>query len=61
MMRGLVAGEGLAGVLVAGLVAGQFAPKSMPPRLGGVTGEIAALVAVALIGLFLYRAKAHRE
>jgi putative OPT family oligopeptide transporter len=54
---GLVAGEGLAGVLVAGLVAGQVAPKAMPPRFGGGAGEIAAVAAVLLIGLFLYWAR----
>lgn len=58
---GLVAGEGLAGVLVAGLVAGQFVPKAMPPRLGGVAGEVAALVVVLLVGFFLLRAKSRRE
>ena len=54
---GLVAGEGLAGVLVAGLVAGQIAPRSMAPRIGGSAGEIAAVAAVLLVGLFLYRAR----
>ena len=53
---GLVAGEGLAGVLVAGLVAGKLVPRSLDPRLSGVAGELAALAAVALIGGFLYRA-----
>src|SRR5687767_2038673 len=33
---GLVAGEGLAGVLVAGLVAAQVLPRTMAPRLPGV-------------------------
>ena len=36
---GLVAGEGLAGVVVAGLVAVGVAPKAMDPRLGGLAGE----------------------
>jgi putative OPT family oligopeptide transporter len=54
---GLVAGEGLAGVLVAALVAAQVVPRSMPPRLAGAPGELAALVAVALLAAFLYRAK----
>jgi len=53
---GLVAGEGLAGVLVAGLVAVQLVPRSLPPRLPGLAGEAAALVAVVLICVFLYRA-----
>jgi putative OPT family oligopeptide transporter len=53
---GLVAGEGLAGVLVAALVAAHLAPRSMDPRLGGLAGEAAA-VAVALgLCVFLYRA-----
>jgi uncharacterized oligopeptide transporter (OPT) family protein len=53
---GLVAGEGLAGVLVAALVAGGLAPQSLLPRLGGVAGSLAA-VAVALAAcVFLFRA-----
>jgi putative OPT family oligopeptide transporter len=53
---GLVAGEGLAGVLVAGLVAGGVAPRSVDPGLPGHGGEAAALVTVALVCLFLLRA-----
>jgi putative OPT family oligopeptide transporter len=53
---GLVAGEGLAGVLVAGLVAGGVAPRSGDPWLPGVAGEAAALVAAALVCFFLFRA-----
>jgi putative OPT family oligopeptide transporter len=53
---GLVAGEGLAGVLVAALVAAQLAPRAMPPRLPGVAGEIAVLATIALVCAFLYRA-----
>jgi putative OPT family oligopeptide transporter len=53
---GLVAGEGLAGVLVAALVAGQIAPRSMAPRLPGPAGELGALLLVAAICAFLYRA-----
>jgi putative OPT family oligopeptide transporter len=52
---GLVAGEGLAGVAVAGLVAAGIAPKSMDPRLGGLTGEIVALVVALAICAFLLR------
>jgi uncharacterized oligopeptide transporter (OPT) family protein len=53
---GLVAGEGLAGVLVAALVALQVAPRSMPPRVGGAAGELlSALVLLAVAG-FLLRA-----
>jgi putative OPT family oligopeptide transporter len=53
---GLIAGEGLAGVLVAGLVAANAAPKSMDPHLSGVAGELAVLATVALLCAFLYRA-----
>jgi hypothetical protein len=51
-----VAGEGLAGVLVAGLVAGGVAPRSVDPWLPGLAGEAAALIAVALVCFFLFRA-----
>ena len=53
---GLVAGEGLAGVLVAGLVAAQLVPRSMTPRLTGVAGDVAILVMMAGLVVFLYRA-----
>jgi len=53
---GLVAGEGLAGVVVAGLVAAGLAPRSLDPKLPGLAGEAAALVTVALVCLFLFRA-----
>jgi putative OPT family oligopeptide transporter len=53
---GLVAGEGLAGVLVAGLVAGGVAPRSKPVLLAGATGEIVAVAMILLICLFLYKA-----
>jgi uncharacterized oligopeptide transporter (OPT) family protein len=53
---GLVAGEGLAGVLVAGLVAAQVVPRSMPPRLSGMAGDIAVLALLLLVCVFLYRA-----
>lgn len=53
---GLVAGEGLAGVLVAGLVAAQVVPRSVPPRLPGAAGEIAVVIIVLLVCAFLYRA-----
>jgi len=57
---GLVAGEGLAGVLVAGLVALQLAPKSLAPRIGGVAGELGVVVAALVVCAFLYRAGAAR-
>ena len=53
---GLVAGEGLAGVFVAALVALRLVPKSMSPRLAGAPGEAVALVVIGLVCLFLYRA-----
>ena len=53
---GLVAGEGLAGVLVAGLVAAQLIPRSRSPRLSGVAGDVAIVVMMAGLALFLYRA-----
>jgi hypothetical protein len=52
---GLVAGEGLAGVVVAGLVAAGAAPKSMDPRLAGLTGEMVALAVAAAVCYFLLR------
>jgi OPT family oligopeptide transporter len=52
---GLVAGEGLAGVAVAGLVAAGLAPKAMDPRLGGLMGEILALLVGLGICAFLLR------
>jgi len=52
---GLVAGEGLAGVAVAGLVAAGLAPKAMDPKLGGLTGEVVALVVVLAVCAFLLR------
>jgi putative OPT family oligopeptide transporter len=52
---GLVAGEGLAGVLVAVLVAAGAAPRSMDPRLHGLAGEVAALLVVLAVSAFLIR------
>ena len=53
---GLVAGEGLAGVLVAGLVAGGVVPKTKPVLIAGATGEMAAVAMILLICVFLHRA-----
>ena len=53
---GLVAGEGLAGVLVAGLVALGIAPKSHDPLLPGLAGQAIVVAAVLAVGIFLYRA-----
>ena len=52
---GLVAGEGLAGVAVAALVAGGVAPRDLEPRLGGLAGETAALAVAAAVCVFLFR------
>jgi putative OPT family oligopeptide transporter len=53
---GLVAGEALSGVLIAGLVALGVAPRSRDPLLAGPVGAVAVLAAVALVCFFLYRA-----
>jgi putative OPT family oligopeptide transporter len=58
---GLVAGEGLAGVLVAGLVAGGIAPRSRPPLVGGGAGGVLTLAALAGICVFLAWAGARRS
>ncbi len=52
---GLVAGEGLAGVLVAGLVASGLASRSAEPLIGGLAGSLASLLTVVLICAFLLR------
>ena len=52
---GLVAGEGLAGVAVAALVAAGLAPKSMDPRLGGFVGELAAAAIALGVCAFMLR------
>jgi putative OPT family oligopeptide transporter len=52
---GLVAGEGLAGILVAALVAANVAPKTMAPVLHGLPGELTAVAAILLVCYFLYR------
>jgi putative OPT family oligopeptide transporter len=46
---GLVAGEGLAGVLVAALVASGALAKSRAARVGGTPGELLALLLVAAV------------
>jgi hypothetical protein len=53
---GLVAGEGLAGVLVAGLVAAQVVPRSISPRVEGVFGDLLVLAMLATVCVFLVRA-----
>jgi putative OPT family oligopeptide transporter len=52
---GLVAGEGLAGVAIAGLVAAGIAPKAMDSRLGGLGGEVIALLVALAVCAFLLR------
>lgn len=53
---GLVAGEGLAGVAIAALVALQAVPKSLPARIPGAPGELLALVLVLVVLAFLVKA-----
>ena len=55
---GLVAGEGLAGVLVAALVALGVAPRSLAPRVPGAAGE--AVAAAVLLGLAAFLVLAAR-
>lgn len=58
---GLVAGEALFGVLVAGLVAAQLVRKSATPLLSGIPGQIAALGVLLLVCWFLYLAGKRRD
>ena len=53
---GLVAGEGLAGVGVAGLVAFGVAARSRDALIAGPAGELAAVAATLAVCFFLYRA-----
>jgi hypothetical protein len=55
---GLVAGEGLAGVLVAALVALGVAPRSLAPRVPGAAWQ--AVAAAVLLGLGAYLVLAAR-
>ncbi len=50
---GLVAGEALAGVFIAGLVAAGIAHKDPPVRIGGAAGDVGALLLVLLVCGFL--------
>jgi uncharacterized oligopeptide transporter (OPT) family protein len=52
---GLVAGEGLAGVAVAALVATGVVPKPLTTRLAGEAGELAGLAVALLVCAFLFR------
>jgi putative OPT family oligopeptide transporter len=58
---GLVAGEGLAGVLVAALVAARLAPKSGSPLLSGAAGEVGGAAVVLAVGVFLWKASRDRS
>jgi putative OPT family oligopeptide transporter len=52
---GMVAGEGLAGVLVAGLVAGGIVGKAAPVVVGGIAGELSSLaILTALLGFLAW-------
>jgi putative OPT family oligopeptide transporter len=53
---GLVAGEGLAGVLVAALVAFGVAPRSLEPRIPGAAGEAVTVAVLLGLAAFLVRA-----
>jgi putative OPT family oligopeptide transporter len=53
---GIVAGEGLAGVLVAALVGLKWAPKEMVPRLAGDAGLLAGAGLLLVVSAFLVRA-----
>jgi hypothetical protein len=53
---GLVAGDGLAGVLVAALVALRIAPKGRPPLVAGIPGEALTFLVLLAVCAFLVRA-----
>jgi hypothetical protein len=58
---GLVAGEGLAGVVVAGLVASGAFPKQGELWIGGHAGEWAVVVAIVALCGFLYQIGSRRD
>jgi len=58
---GLVAGEGLAGILVACLVVTGVAPKAMAPRIAGLPGELGTLALVLAVCGFIYLAGRGRK
>lgn len=53
---GLVAGEGLAGIAIAGAAALNWIPKSAEPRLLGLPGELATLAVILAVLFFLHMA-----
>jgi putative OPT family oligopeptide transporter len=57
---GFVAGEGLAGIVIAGLAWREVIPKSKPPLLDGAAGDAALLAVVAALCLFLWTAGRRR-
>jgi putative OPT family oligopeptide transporter len=57
---GLVAGEGLAGVVIAALVGGGIAPKGLDPAVSGVAGQFASLVVVLAVCGFLLRSSRNK-
>ena len=56
-----MAGEGLAGVLVAALVAAGAAPRMMTPRLSGAAGEALTLLILAGLAVFLAREGSRKD
>jgi putative OPT family oligopeptide transporter len=51
---GLVAGEGLAGIVIAGAAALKWIPKSADPRIGGLAGELLTLAIILAVLGFLH-------
>jgi len=58
---GLVAGEGLAGIVCAAAVAAQWSEKSKPALLPGGWGQAASVLAMLGVCAFLYAASRRRE
>ena len=53
---GLVAGEALTGLVLAGLKAARWIATEREPLLAGVPGDLGMLAGVGLVGAFLWRA-----
>ncbi len=58
---GFVAGEGLAGVFIAFLAFEKLIPKTKPPLVGGVPGEVLTLLVALGLCAFLYVAGRKEE
>ena len=58
---GLVAGEGLAGVVIAALVGGGIAPKALEPAVSGPAGQLVSLLVVLAVCAFLLRSATPRR